>query len=151
MKLNVKKMYSDVKLPEYSSEGAGCFDLFAYMPNSPAISLVFDNDTATIQTGLHFEIPFGYVMEIDSRSGHGFKKGVRLVNSSGQIDSDYRGEVMVKLIKDGDDATRTPLVIKHGDRIAQAKLIPVPRVEFVEVEELTTTERGAGGFGSTGA
>ena len=85
-------------------------------------------------------------MMIYSRSGHGFNWGVRLANCVGVIDSDYRGEVKVKLQADGCAMT----VSKH-DRIAQAMIIPVPKVQFTEVEALSETVRGAGGFGSTGA
>ena len=85
-------------------------------------------------------------MLVYSRSGHGFKHGVRLANSVGVIDSDYRGEVSIGLRND------SPLRFdyKAGDRLAQAMILPVPMVELVEVEELSDTERGTGGFGSTG-
>ena len=84
-------------------------------------------------------------MLVFSRSGHGFKAGVRLANSVGVIDSDYRGEVMVKLTSDGGS-----LQINAGDRIAQAMIVPVPRVQLEWVEELAATKRGHGGMGSTG-
>ena len=99
------------------------------------------------RTGLSFEIPAGHVMLVlCSRNGHGFKHGIRLVNGAGVIDSDYRGEVMVGLRND------SPLrfEVKAGDRVAQALIVPVPSVQFVEVDTLGDTERGAGGFGSTG-
>ena len=86
-------------------------------------------------------------MLIYSRSGHGFKNDVRLANCVGVIDADYRGELMVKLTGD----TYGQLTIKPGDRIAQAMLVPVMKVHFKEVQELSETVRGAGGFGSTGA
>jgi dUTP pyrophosphatase len=86
-------------------------------------------------------------MLIFSRSGHGFKDALRLSNCVGVIDSDYRGEVMVSLRADGEACPK----IRTGDRIAQAMILPVPAVEFEEVEDLTETARGAGGFGSTGA
>ena len=83
---------------------------------------------------------------IYSRSGHGFKNDIRLANCTGVIDSDYRGEVKVKLTSDGD----CDFAVNAGDRIAQAMLIPVPKVELMAVTELSDTERGTGGFGSTG-
>src|SRR5690606_29317518 len=104
---------------------------------------------AVIRTGLSFEIPEGHVMLIFSRSGHGFKNNIRLANCVGVIDADYRGEVMVKLTHDrrfGD----FDFPVEPGDRIAQVMVIPFPRVTFEEVEELSSTERGEGGFGSTG-
>ncbi len=101
----------------------------------------------TFRTGLAFEVPHGHVLKVFSRSGHGFKYGVRLANGTGIIDSDYRGELMVCLKNDGPE----PMVVHHGDRITQAMLVPIPQVELIEVQELSDTERGAGGFGSTGA
>lgn len=128
-------------MPAYATAGAACFDLHAmhegWVPAGGATSF---------QTGLAVEIPPGHAMLIYSRSGHGFKRGVRLVNSVGVIDSDYRGEIAVKLHND------SPLdfYFERGDRIAQAMVVPVPRVELLRVDELSDTERGAGGFGSTG-
>lgn len=86
-------------------------------------------------------------MLIYSRSGHGFKHGVRLANAVGVIDSDYRGEVQVKLVNDGG----MPFYVNKGDRIAQAMLVPVQQFQLAEVEDLSETARGAGGFGSTGS
>lgn len=85
-------------------------------------------------------------MMVYSRSGHGFKSDVRLANCVGVIDSDYRGEVKVKLTNDGNEYMQ----VNEGDRIAQAMIIPVEQVKFIEVAELSDTERGTGGFGSTG-
>ena len=90
------------------------------------------------------------VMLVFSRSGHGFNHAVRLANSVGVIDSDYRGEVKVKLACDDCPDDEPPLKINPGDRIAQAMVLPIPRVEFEEVTELSATARGQGGFGSTG-
>ena len=87
-------------------------------------------------------------MLVFSRSGHGFKNNVRLANCVGVIDSDYRGEVMVKLVYDGFTSN---LLVRNGDRIAQAMLVPAQQVTFEVVEELNTTERGTKGFGSTGS
>ena len=148
MELKVKKLHPDAKLPTYGSKGAACFDLYALDDGSPlygGLPIQFIEDF-TFRTGLSFEIPDGYVMHIYSRSGHGFKHGVRLANSVGVIDSDYVGEVMVCLANDSDGLFE----VKAGDRIAQAMLVPVNQVSFTEVQELKDTERGASGFGSTG-
>lgn len=139
--VKVKKLHPDARLPVYGTDGAGCFDLAALDSN-----YVAEESTARIRTGLSFEIPSGHVMLIFSRSGHGFKNDIRLANCVGVIDADYRGEVMVKLTSDG----LNDLAVNAGDRIAQAMVIPFPRVAFEEVEELSSTERGEGGFGSTG-
>jgi len=142
MPLKIKKLSKTAKLPVYGSKGAACFDLHADIQQSVEISLF---TPGIINTGLAFEIPPGYVMLVFSRSGHGFKNDVRLANGTGIIDSDYRGELLVKLAAD-----QNPFVIHPGDRIAQAMLIPVPHVVFEEVTELSSTDRGTGGFGSTG-
>ena len=138
MQLKIKKLHPDAVLPTYATPGAACFDLYA--------SSIQRNDV--FGTGIAVEVPPGYAMKVYSRSGHGFKYGARLANCVGIIDSDFRGEVMVKLAFDND---RLPLpTIRVGDRIAQAMIEPAPQVEFVEVDELSDTERGTGGFGSTG-
>ena len=151
MKLNVLKIHEDVILPTYATDGSGCFDIYADITQREYLcdTVVFE-DSAVFSTGLKFEIPEGYVMLVFSRSGHGFKNNVRLANCVGVIDSDYRGELKVKLTKDSvyGDESRIHLVEK-GSRIAQAMIIPIPKVEFVEVLELNDTARGEGGFGST--
>lgn len=144
MKLKVQKLSPKAIIPQYASAGAACFDLHAIEVPEDGIS-VEKNAPKVFRTGLAFEIPFGWVMLVSSRSGHGFKSDVRLANCEGQIDADYRGEVMVKLAADG-----APFLVRDGDRIAQAKLVQCPQVAFEEVSELGVTERGTGGFGSTG-
>ena len=99
-----------------------------------------------IRTGLAFEVPAGYVMLIYSRSSHGFKNGVRLSNSVGVIDSDYRGEIKVALHND----SRAKFKVANGERIAQLVIAPVAMLEAMEVAVLEATERGTSGFGSTG-
>ena len=141
MQLKVQRMYEDVKLPVYATEGAACFDIYGY-----DIVDAGDN-TETYSTGLKFEVPVGQVLKVYSRSGHGFKKDIRLANSVGIIDSDYRGELLVKLTCD--DSTKGFVDVRKGERIAQAMLEPVERVEFVDVSELSGTVRGSNGFGST--
>lgn len=156
MKLKIKKLHPAAVVPQYQTAGAACFDLHALSDRRYPVS---PSDTLDIGTGLSVEVPQGHVMLIFSRSGHGFKNDVRLSNCVGVIDSDYRGEVRVKLRNDqsydlsnpGAEAVHlSDLVVGPGDRIAQAMLVPIPRVEFEVVEELTNTERGTGGFGSTG-
>jgi dUTP pyrophosphatase len=145
MKVKIKKLHPGAVVPKYATPGAGCFDLVA-IDNGTLHQA--DGRAMLYRTGLAFEIPPGWIMEIDSRSGHGFKNGIRLSNCSGQIDSDYRGEVMVSLRADASVVHLQRIVA--GDRIAQAKIIPAPQVEFELVDELDETERGTGGFGSTG-
>lgn len=130
-------------LPEYGSGGAACFDLQAILTDDVELQ---PEQAITFNTGLAFAIPDDHVMQVFSRSGHGFKYGVRLSNGTGIIDSDYRGEVKIQLFNDGDD----PLLIQHGDKIAQAFVMPIYPAWFSEVDELPPTKRGEGGFGSTG-
>lgn len=146
MKLNVKKLHPQATLPKYAHAGDACFDLHAIGDMEKPVD-IRPGGAAIIPTGLAFEIPEGHVMLIYSRSGHGFKNNVRLNNSVGVIDAGYRGEVQVSLHNDG----RARFKVAHGDRIAQAMILPVPAVELIEVDDLNETERGAGGFGSTGA
>lgn len=138
MKLKVKRLVPEAKLPVYATPGSACFDLAATYDAS-------FNKTMNFLTGLAFEVPAGHVMLIFSRSGHGFNNNVRLANCTGVIDSDYRGEVAVKLTSDGH-----PFSVSKGDRIAQAMILPIEQVQFEEVSELSESERGFGGFGSTG-
>lgn len=140
--LSVKRLTDSATIPTYGTAGAACFDLYA----DDTVS-IWPGKAATVKTSLTFGIPDGYVMLVFSRSGHGFKNGVRLVNSVGVVDSDYRGEVMVRLKNDGSELFNVTL----GDRIAQAMLLPVERFDLVETDDVGTTERGAKGFGSTGA
>lgn len=141
MKINIKKLHDDAIIPVYASAGAACFDLYAIEDGQG------DSAANVYRTGLAFEIPQGHVMLVYSRSGHGFKNDIRLANCVGVIDSDYRGELMVKLTADG----YIEPVFGAGERIAQAMVIPVKQVSFTAVSELSDTERGDGGFGSTGA
>ncbi|MEN6544473.1 MAG: dUTP diphosphatase [Armatimonadia bacterium] len=149
LQLKVKKLHPDAIVPKYQSQGAACFDLHAFMDDD-VCEEVYVDQPATIRTGLAFQIPEDHVMLVFSRSGHGFKNDIRLANCVGVIDSDYRGELQVKLTCDNMGALPR-FAVNHGDRIAQAMVIPVQQVQFVEVADLTETERGTGGFGSTGA
>lgn len=141
MKLKVIRMYEDVKLPVYATDGSGCFDIFGH-------NIVDAGEhSETYSTGLKFEIPKGYVMLVYSRSGHGFNKDIRLANCVGVVDSDYRGELKVKLTTDNE--SKGYVDVRVGERIAQAMVISYEQVEFEEVSELGSTQRGEGGFGST--
>lgn len=152
MQVKVKKLHPDAIMPKYATDGSACFDLHAlganWGDNAKAYGIeVFASRPVTFNTGLAFEVPPGHVLLVFSRSGHGFNNSVRLSNCVGVIDSDYRGELKVKLAADVSGS----LMVHNRDRIAQAMIIPIPSVELIEVEELTDTERGDGGFGSTGA
>jgi dUTP pyrophosphatase len=139
--VKIKKLHEDAIIPTYATPGSACFDIYALSGG-----FVSHDNPTTIQTGLAFEIPENHVMLVFSRSGHGFKYGVHLANCTGIIDSDYRGELMVKLAADGNGG----LSVAVGDRVAQAMIIPYEQVSFELVDELSSTERGAGGFGSSG-
>jgi dUTP pyrophosphatase len=146
MQVKIKKTHPDAKAPEYAKPGDACFDLRAVDEGRMHPR---DEHAAIFRTGLAFEIPEGHAMLIFSRSGQGFNDAIRLSNCTGIIDSGYRGEVGVALRFDGDQEKRCPKV-GAGDRIAQAMIIPIPQIGFEVVDELSESERGAGGFGSTG-
>lgn len=143
--LGVKRLTDTAILPAFATAGAACFDLHADL-RADGYNLVYFRESEVIRTGLAFDIPEGYALMIYSRSGHGFKNDVRLANCVGVIDSDYTGEVKIKLTIDNEEG----FIVEHGSRIAQAMLIKVPCAQLVEVDELKTTERGANGLGSTG-
>ena len=143
MRVQVKKLNSKAIIPHHGSEQAAGYDIFACL--SEAISIA-PGEVAKIPTGLAIKPPSGYYIEIVARSGLATKQGLRLANSVGICDEDYRGEYIVALYNDSSE-TR---VINHGDRIAQMLLKQYNLCEFEEVEELDDTARGAGGFGSTG-
>lgn len=140
--LKVKRNHPDAILPIYATPGAACFDLHAL-----GDGVVLPGRSAIFDVGFSVEVSPGYVLKVYSRSGHGFKHGIVLGNTTGIIDSDYRGPMMACLRNHGDER----FIVRKGDRIAQAMLEVALPVEIVEVEELTPTERGAGGLGSTGA
>lgn len=146
MKLQFKKLHPDAIIPRYATKGAACFDLHAI---DVTWGRMMVDSTREFRTGLAVEIPEGYAMLIYSRSGHGFKYDTRLSNCVGVIDSDYRGEIKVKLSCDWHHGE--VLYVHDGDRIAQAMIVPAPQWQIVEADELSDTERGTGGFGSTGA
>jgi dUTP pyrophosphatase len=132
-------------LPSYHSKHAAGLDIVAAVPNDAPVTLA-PGARALVPTGFVLELPEGYEAQVRPRSGLALKHGVTLLNSPGTIDSDYRGEVMVLLINHGGD----PFIVFRGDRIAQLVIAPVTSAEVVLVEALAATERGSGGFGSTG-
>ncbi len=134
-----------IGLPRYQSAGAAGLDLCAAVPAEAPVSLA-PGVRHLVPTGLAMAIPDGYEGQVRPRSGLAVRHGVTVVNAPGTIDSDYRGEVMVGLVNLGQERVE----IARGMRIAQLVFAPVTRAELVEVLELDATQRGAGGFGSTG-
>ena len=130
-------------IPEYKTAGAAGADLCALL-NEPLT--IPAGKFAMVPTGLFFEIPEGYEVQVRPRSGLAAKNGVTVLNTPGTIDSDYRGEIKVILINLGD----ADFTINSGDRIAQMIIAPVTQAKFTITESLSETERGTGGFGSTG-
>lgn len=153
MNISIKKLTETAKLPERGSAMAAGYDLFADTEQSIEI---YPGDTILIGTGLAIEIPEGYFGAIFARSGLSTKRGLRPANCVGVIDSDYRGEIKVALhsdnleFVDGDMHSPIPVKIDAHERIAQLVIMPYLNVEFNVVNELNDTERGMGGFGSTG-
>jgi len=141
MILQFKKLRPKAQAPIYATEGAACFDITTVEHGRVEAYL-----SHVFPTGLAFEIPAGHVMLVFSRSGHGFKNGLRLSNAVGVVDSDYRGELKVKLHND----SPIPFEFDPGDRIAQAMILPIPMVHIEETDTLSETARGEGGIGSTG-
>ena len=134
---------SNNPLPEYSTTQSAGMDLRAFI-TEPIILGVLDR--ALIPTGLYIEMPEGYEAQVRPRSGLAIKHGVTVINSPGTIDADYRGEICVELI----NLSNKPYTIYFGDRIAQLVFNKYEQAKFIEVEELSETERGEGGFGHTG-
>ncbi|MCB1310638.1 MAG: dUTP diphosphatase [Sedimentitalea sp.] len=132
-------------LPAYATAGAAGADLRANLPDRGRLTLA-PGARALVPTGLRIEVPEGYEVQVRPRSGLALKHGITLPNSPGTIDSDYRGPLGVIVMNAGD----APFVIAHGDRIAQMVVAPVVQARFDLASSLTGTERGAGGFGSTG-
>lgn len=142
--INIKVMASEgAVLPVYKTSGAAGADICALLKAPVTIPA---GRSAMIPTGLFFAIPDGYEVQIRPRSGLAAKNGVTVLNTPGTIDSDYRGEINVILINLG----QQDFVVNNGDRIAQMLVAPVIQAKFETVAALDSTERGAGGFGSTG-
>lgn len=143
MKLFIKKLNSNAIIPTYGSLSAAGADLYALAEENITVE---PGKTAFIHTGIAMEIPEGYVGLVYARSGMACKSDLAPANKVGVIDSDYRGEIMVALHNHGNE-TRT---VENGQRIAQIVIAPYLRCDFEETDELDKTERGDGGFGSTG-
>lgn len=138
--VKVKKLHPNAVMPVKSTDGAACYDVCAVE------DVTLQRSVTGVRTGLAFEVPTGYMLEIRPRSGLS-RKGVRLANSPGTLDSDYRGELLVLLCTTG---THKIYDVKAGDRVAQVRLVELDDVTFMWSEELSKTVRGDGGFGSTG-
>ena len=130
-------------IPEYATPLSAGIDLRASLEESISVDAF---DSRLIPTGLYIELPEGYEAQVRPRSGLALKYQITVLNSPGTIDADYRGEIGVILMNHSD----TPFIIEPGDRIAQLVFNKVEQAEFIEVEELSKTERGKGGFGHTG-
>jgi dUTP pyrophosphatase len=141
--LKILRKDDSIPLPQYETEGAAGFDLRAFLDAPFDIPPL---GRAKIPTGLRMEIPAGYEAQVRPRSGLALRHGVTVLNSPGTIDSDYRGELEIILINLGAET----FTVRGGDRIAQRVVAPVGRVKPVSAASLAETERGEGGFGSTG-
>ncbi len=144
MKINIKKLRNGAVVPTRGSAAAAGYDLYACLDATELT--ILPHSTQKIGTGIAVAVPNGYFGAIFARSGLAAKSGLRPANCVGVADSDYRGEYIVALHNDTDE----PRTIKNGERIAQLVVMPYLSVEFNEVNELDITERGSGGFGSTG-
>ena len=143
--LKIKKLHPDAKIPQRQTTGSAGIDLHV-LDNMPLYPTRLVKEAYVLHTGLAFEIPEGYHLEIHLRSSIGKTRKLRLANGTGIIDSDYRGEVMLLVENIGNDVEH----VFPGDRIAQAILVKDPEFTIEVVESLSETKRGTGGFGSTG-
>ena len=147
MKLKVKTLahFAGLELPAYQTPGSAGLDLPAAVPeDAPAI--IQPGRWTLIPTGIAIALEEGYEAQIRPRSGLAARKGVTCLNTPGTVDADYRGELRVNLINHGQE----PFLVQRGERIAQMIIAPVMQIEWDSVDTLDETERGAGGFGSTG-
>tara|TARA_B110001452_G_scaffold12799_1_gene10573 strand:+ start:132 stop:572 length:441 start_codon:yes stop_codon:yes gene_type:complete len=141
--IQIKKLFDKVLTPKYETSGSSGMDIAAYLKQDISVN---PGDKAMVPTGFSLSIPQGYEVQIRPRSGLAAKKGITILNTPGTIDSDYRGEIKIILI----NLSKDMFVIKNGERIAQMVVCPVEQVSLEEVEELSDTDRGKDGFGSTG-
>jgi dUTP pyrophosphatase len=130
-------------LPEYATTGSSGMDMRANLSEPVTLQPL---ERTLIPTGLFIELPQGYEAQIRPRSGLAIKQGITCLNTPGTIDADYRGEIKIILI----NLSQEPQTVNHGDRIAQMVIQPIQQVQLVQVQVLQSTERAAGGFGSTG-
>ncbi|TAH56648.1 MAG: dUTP diphosphatase [Sphaerochaeta sp.] len=141
--VKVLALKAGASLPAYQTAGSAGADLKALLDEPVVIE---PGNRALIPTGIALELPVGYEAQVRPRSGLAAKAGLTVLNAPGTIDSDYRGEVTVILINHGSEAS----IVRNGDRIAQLVIAPVVQASFSPVDALDSTERGSGGFGSTG-
>lgn len=164
IKVKVLKMWDDAPLPEYKTDGSACADLRAYR----LVSLINEEGhevdimgvedyfilhkgwTAIVGTGLKLGMEKGWALDIKSRSGAAIKESLVVVNADGKLDCDYRGELLIGLLKVSGSSIRIDLG-QNGKRVAQCEPVPQTRMEFDTVESLDDTERGEGGLGHTGS
>ena len=143
-KILIKRLSIEISLPKYETAGSSGMDLAANIAGNISID---PGKTAIIPTGLALSVPKGFEVQIRPRSGLAAKKKISVLNTPGTIDSDYRGEIKVILINQGQETFK----VEKGLRIAQMVVCPVVQAQIKEVEDLSETERGKGGFGSTGS
>lgn len=143
MKIRIQKLDDRAEVPQYQTAGAAGADLHACLDAPVTLE---PGAIELVPTGLAFEIPKGYEVQLRPRSGLALKYGITLPNSPGTIDSDYRGEIKVIMMNLG----KEPFVINHGERIAQMVVAKHETAEFEQVNDLSESTRGSGGFGSTG-
>lgn len=143
MIIKFKKLHEDAIIPKYQTKGSAGFDFHSIE------DVELFRGTVLVKTGLSIEIPEGYELQIRSRSGLAFKENIIVLNSPGTIDSDYRGEIGI-ILNRTIDGTKKSFSIKKGDRIAQGVICKIEQPSIEVVEKLSETERGIGGFGSTG-
>ena len=137
------RLADGAQIPAYQTDGSAGADICACLDSPLCIK---SGDICAVPTGLFFEIPAGYEVQIRPRSGLAVNSGITCLNTPGTIDSDYRGEIKVILINHG----KNDFIIHHGDRIAQMVASPVIQANFIQVDQLSVTKRSDGGFGSTG-
>lgn len=135
--------HSKHKLPHYATESSAGLDIYANLEDEIELAPL---DRVLVKTGLFIELPKGYEAQIRPRSGLALKNGITVINAPGTIDADYRGEIGVPLV----NLSKDSFLIKDGERIAQMVIAKHEKVEWQAVEKLSESERGAGGFGSTG-
>ena len=144
MQIKIRKLNPNARIPTRGSEQAAGYDIYACLDTQTAT--IPAHKTVKVSTGISMAIPEGYFGAIFARSGLASKQGLRPANCVGVIDSDYRGELMIMLHNDTDE----PKTIENGDRVGQLVILPYMTIDFEEADSLDETQRGAGGFGSSG-
>ena len=142
-KIQIKKLSDAVLIPKYETSGSSGMDIAAHIAENITIN---PGEKALIPTGFSLAIPHGFEVQIRPRSGLAAKKSITVLNTPGTIDADYRGEIKVILI----NLSKEKFIVRNGERIAQMVVCPIAQVQLDEVKELFETDRGSGGFGSTG-